>query len=305
MAKVIANIRDEDKHNDDVEKLFFTNGHLYSGAYDGTVKMWTKDLKLVKTWQAHDYAIMGLTGDCVEGRHRLFTSSAEGEIKEWDPQTADFRQMTIMKAPTFDAPTCVKTMVNNNGLLYAGDMSGVLCRYKPNFVKDREKQTFQEVLGLEVSPDGKSVFTGRTSHIYVSDLVIDFQREEFQETLPVKHSYQGRYPIVATPVFVLTLEHTGMNIQLNGNDGSKYPHLASFKGHEMIINSAIISADDKRIVSTGWDGKVKVWDVAEEKEVGQVDLEGHYMNSIVWDEEDPGQVAFVAGKAGRIVKLQV
>ncbi len=162
--------------------------------------------------------------------------------------------------------------------------------------------TYQEVLGMEVSPDGASVFTGRSNHILVSDLLIDFQREEFKETLPVKHSYQGRPPIKATSVFIVTMEHTGMNVQLNANDGSKYPVVASFKGHEMIVNTAI--TDDKTLVSSGWDGKVKVWDVEEEKELRQVEL-GEYVNALAWDPKDNADTVFAAGKGGMLVKIKV
>ena len=54
--------------------------------------MWTRDLTLVNTWQAHENGVYALTGD----PGRLFTSSCEGEIKEWDPDNGQFRQMTVM-----------------------------------------------------------------------------------------------------------------------------------------------------------------------------------------------------------------
>ncbi len=86
--------------------------------------MWTKDLKLAKTWQAHDYAVMGLAEN--EATGSIFTSSVDGEIKEFDSKSGDFRRMTVMLGANNDLPSCVKSLVCNNGLLYAGDMAGVV-----------------------------------------------------------------------------------------------------------------------------------------------------------------------------------
>ena len=53
---------------------------------------WTKDLKLVHSWQAHETVVYALVCD----ENRLFSSSSEGEVKEWDPKTGEFRQMTVL-----------------------------------------------------------------------------------------------------------------------------------------------------------------------------------------------------------------
>ena len=45
-----------------------------------------------------------------------------------------------------------------------------LHRLKPNFVRDRSKQTYSEVYGLDVSDNGGTVFTARDNSILVSDI---------------------------------------------------------------------------------------------------------------------------------------
>ena len=61
------------------------------------LKKWTKDLKLVQSWQAHDSWLYALAID----ENRLFSSSSEGEIKEWDPKNGEFRQMTILNVSKY------------------------------------------------------------------------------------------------------------------------------------------------------------------------------------------------------------
>ena len=43
-------------------------------------------------------------------------------------------------------------------------------RFKPNFVKDRVKEIYSEIWGLDVSGDGNTVFTAKNNSILVSDL---------------------------------------------------------------------------------------------------------------------------------------
>ena len=50
-------------------------------------------MELVQSWQAHELVVYSLACD----DNRLFSSSSEGEIKEWDPNSGKFRQMTILQ----------------------------------------------------------------------------------------------------------------------------------------------------------------------------------------------------------------
>ena len=53
----------------------------------------------MQSWQAHEMVVYALALD----ENRLFSSSSEGEIKEWDPNNGEFRQMTILIVSwTFD-----------------------------------------------------------------------------------------------------------------------------------------------------------------------------------------------------------
>ena len=69
----------------------------------------------------------------------------------------------------------------------------------------------------------------------------------------------------------------------------------------MIINSIVNDAN--MVVSSGWDGKVKVWDVAEKKELSEVDL-GGYVNTMSWEPKEERGVVFAGGKGGLLVKIK-
>ena len=55
-------------------------------------------------------------------------------------------------------------------LLWTLIIHSQLVRFKPNFVKDRVKELYSEIWGLDVSADGNTVFTAWNNSILVSDL---------------------------------------------------------------------------------------------------------------------------------------
>ena len=59
----------------------------------------------MQSWQAHEMVVYALALD----ENRLFSSSSEGEVKEWDPTNGEFRQMTILIVSlTLDGKMCLK-----------------------------------------------------------------------------------------------------------------------------------------------------------------------------------------------------
>ena len=77
------------------------NGHLFTGSDDGCIKVcigtifrkiksilpthkqvWSPDLKLTNTWQAHQYVVYDLA--CDSDSNKLYSCSMDGEIKLWD-----------------------------------------------------------------------------------------------------------------------------------------------------------------------------------------------------------------------------
>ena len=83
----------------------------------------------------------------------------------------------------------------------------------------------------------------------------------------------------------------------------------------MIINTLALDPSGRpRLVTSGWDGKVKLWDVSTLgsgggcAEVSQVEL-GFYVNHLAWErcneDQQENVVVYAGGKEGNLVKIQL
>ena len=76
----------------------------------------------------------------------------------------------------------------------------------------------------------------------------------------------------------------------------------------MIINTLALDPENKsRLVTSGWDGRVKLWDLDTKQEVAQVEL-GFYINHLVWGPPEGAQenvIIYAGGKDGNIVKIRL
>ncbi len=118
----------------------------------------------------------------------------------------------------------------------------------------------------------------------------ELSREEYTDTLSVKGSFDGRSPVVVGKSFVACVDRNGMKAKVYRNDGKKYPSVGLFevtlplkvqyhyllqrplflKGHDMIINAVALDESGGHLVTAGWDGRVKQWDIETQKEIQQV-----------------------------------
>ena len=56
------------------------------------LQKWSPSLDLVHEWRAHEWPVYCLAAD----GNSIFSSSSDGEVKEWDAKSGEFKQMTIM-----------------------------------------------------------------------------------------------------------------------------------------------------------------------------------------------------------------
>ncbi|XP_004229169.1 protein JINGUBANG [Solanum lycopersicum] len=70
------------EHADSISCLAVSNGYIYSGSWDKTLKVWRiSDLKCLESIKAHDDAINGLVASKKNGV--VYSASADGKIKAW------------------------------------------------------------------------------------------------------------------------------------------------------------------------------------------------------------------------------
>lgn len=304
MPSIVKELEEIHRPKDDIQQLVCLGNHLFSGDYGGNIKKWTLDLEPVAEWQAHEYQVYALVSD--EQRQRLFSSSSGGEIKEWDANSGEMLNMTIMKNRyDEDHPTEIKSLHFRDGVLFAGDDKGSINRYQDGFQLDRQKSSYTEIWSLALSPDGTTLFSAK-DNVVVASFVEDQpnQQAQFEDTLAVKVTIEGRAPVIVTSKYIVCADRTGMKALLYDQSCKGYPLLGELAGHDMIINAIAFQEDSKVILTSGWDGKVKIWDPEHFKETGQIDL-GTYVNCICSGPKTEVGQCYIGGKDGRIVKVQV
>ena len=91
----------DESHSDDVECCLVLQDHLYTGADDGSIKVWTLELELVHSWSAHSYVVYDLAAD--PDTSTLYSCSMDGEIKRWSvisPRSPQCLATAIQTGPT-------------------------------------------------------------------------------------------------------------------------------------------------------------------------------------------------------------
>jgi len=302
MSKILAECKNEEKHVDDVMTIAIWKNFIFTGSYDGIINKWNLNLELQLTWKAHDICVYSLVCD----ENRLFSSSSHGEIKEWDPETGKFRQMTILEGSVTGKakPTEVRAMSLNHGQFWVGDDQGNLIEYGENFVAKKKKLIYTEIWSLALAPDGTNLICARDNDCNIYDLELsDFSREEFQTTLALQGSVRGRAPVLVDENHILCVDQSGgMNIKVYDYKDKDYSQKCNLQdGHDMIINALLLSS--KSAVSAGWDGKLVLWDLETKKQEQQYQCDS-YINTLAWLDSEKKQI-LAGGKSGFLVKVQM
>jgi len=301
----IAFSDDDSSHKDDVMSIHVNRDtkEVFTGDYDGTIKKWSlEDLRLLNTWRAHPEGcpVYSLAGD--DPGNLLYSSSCDGEIKQWDQKTGKFIQMTIVTGP-FETESIVKCLAFNNGILYAGDDQGDILAYKKNFEPKAKKMTYGEVWSMAVDSSGESLFSVRDNDCVVSDLTMVYKKEEFSDTLAVKGSMIGRAPVAVNDTYVVLADRSGMNVNVYDSKQKEYPLLTTFKGgHDMIINTVCVGGSSETIYSSGWDTKVIRWNCQKAQKEEEYVCEKGYINYMTFGEDD--RTLIIGGKGGLLEKIR-
>mmetsp|Transcript_13295 Transcript_13295/g.33906 ORF Transcript_13295/g.33906 Transcript_13295/m.33906 type:complete len:303 (-) Transcript_13295:156-1064(-) len=91
-------------HNDKVRKIAFVNNFLYTGAFNGEIKVWDVTGNLQGQFQAHQNMITDICGWTGNGQNVLLTCSADASIRVWDVSATGFVPAGAQPVFTYPPP---------------------------------------------------------------------------------------------------------------------------------------------------------------------------------------------------------
>ncbi len=72
----------------------------------------------------------------------------------------------------------------------------------------------------------------------------------------------------------------------------------------MILNALLLDNEEKKVISSGWDGRVKQWDIKTQKEIAQVKTK-LFPSKCTQCEENGFTHFLISGKAAIIAEIAV
>lgn len=128
VGKIEETVIESEKHNGEVTCLIFYNEHLFSGGSDGIIKLWDKDLTLIKDIPAHPDQVTALA---MSENGELYSSGREGTIKYFKEPFKSSEGKEIFRAYK-EGQEIVSLFCSDDGNLYAGDLSGIVTKFVNN-----------------------------------------------------------------------------------------------------------------------------------------------------------------------------
>uniref|UniRef100_A0A182JQ69 Zinc finger ZPR1-type domain-containing protein n=1 Tax=Anopheles christyi TaxID=43041 RepID=A0A182JQ69_9DIPT len=261
MPATVQNVTgDSDKHSSDTTAVQFYNDHVFSAGGDGKVKVWTKDLRLVKELTPHEAYIYAMA---IDSKGQLYTSSCDGTIKcLTNPFTSD-ECKELLKCK--DEIECLFVDPKDN--LYSGDDKGIITQW----INHRIKYKFNVVEQVRsMAIQNNIIYSIRDNDLTVTEIIEGSASGRFM----TKASIPGRYPVrlcggcsedgVYKNVAILTRDGLGITMIRNSKQ-EQYPVTwTKENAHNMIINA--MNAKDEYLYTAGYGGIIKQWSELDAKE---------------------------------------
>lgn len=274
----------EGLHENDVIALLYHNGLLVSGGDDGKIKIWTPDLELVETIDAHPVNVYSLAAL----NDTLYSCSNDGTLKAWNWGTWDLKT-TILENQTVDI---IKVYTDNN-VLYASNEQGELFCYENEELK-ASYYLHEDVADLVVI--GSLVFNARNVDVSVTEMM---GGPRF--TYMSRGAMIGRFPIRRVGNFVCFLDRSARNIFVHmASKQDKFKRVFNIKAHDMTISAmAALPTKEHIMLTGGFDRVLKAWDLNTSKNLGRIDV-GVCINDIVGGE--PNQI-YLSSNEGYMARI--
>lgn len=245
---VVASVDENLKQSGDVNKMIFHNGKLYTGAEGGNLIVYNPDLTVNMSVQHAQFN--NVTDMCIF-KGDLVTTGNDGLLKVWDPQTL------VLKKTLTGHENEVRVLRTDGDKLFSGDMSGKVKIWSSDYTLMFTLSVVEEVWSLAIS--GNIAFTARASDVTVTEVEYKPMDVPGETKFIVLDSFPGRGPLLLIQDKIVYCDREAMHIHLRENK-SGHKELAKLEGHNKIITC--MTQKDNAFYSTGWDGKVNMWDPA-------------------------------------------
>lgn len=125
------------EHFDTISCLTYSNGLIYSGSWDRSIKVWKlSSLKCLESIQAHDDAINCL----VASRGIVYSASADGKIKAWGKERGNKHSLKGVLVGHKDVSINSIVVSEDGKWIYGGGSDGFVMGWEGNVEFDKWKK---------------------------------------------------------------------------------------------------------------------------------------------------------------------
>lgn len=161
VGKVDVTISESVKHNGEVTCLAFHNDYLYSGGADGLIKVWNKDLQLIKDVPAHSAYIYAMT---INSKGWVYSSSCDGTVKCF-PNVLNSNNSEVIYQSNCD--DIISICCNEDDIIYFGDDKGVVSQVVNSKIEN-QYDLVEEVKAIAINV--QTLYTARNTDAVITEL---------------------------------------------------------------------------------------------------------------------------------------
>lgn len=291
---VKCSVSDSEKHEHDVNALYFHNGKIFSGADDFKVKVWDSNLKLQGEVLAHDCSIYSLTAI----NNNIYSCSNDGTLKSWTMELKPLKTLLAIESELWKLGSA-------NGILYVGDDTGLVMTFK----NDEAYQCFELLEPIkDLVVQDNILFTIRDLYLSITEMLPVPAGEKKKSPYTLKQTLDGKSPVcLIDKEYIIVAGRNGRDIIVYNNArNEEFKEIATITdAHTMIINAmqGAKIGTDHILYSGGWDKVLRKWRIIPTGSIElitELDLE-FVINTLIL--VDNGQVV-VAGDGGNMIKVQ-
>jgi len=276
---LVAHATEEVQHGGDCEAITVYGDFVVTGADDGKIKIWDRDLKLLREVQASEDPIQRV----VVSNNIVFGLSYR-EVKGFDFESLAPKNLAIL--PFKKDARCLKAY---GDFFYVGDDVGHIHQFELNGLLAGKTELMEPLFDLYMTPE--RIFSVRDRGITVSEL-------RRSGNVSVASTLRGSYPMTIWNDFLASAEQEDTsNIVVYNKD--TYKKIYDIQGHEMIIQC--MCGWDNWLASGSYDKKLKLWDMNNGKLAAEVELPYFVMSAAT---SGDGCV-YVGLKFGSVYKVKV